>query len=83
MLLPSGLNLVFGTAGNEQVANLLLHIDFLNTFHVRVLEKAARQTRHAQNSEYKTYAQALQHTPIYDAMSLNTSPAGNSLKTRA
>ena len=63
MLLPRGLNMVYGTSGGEHVSGLLLHTKFLNTFHLKLKEDATRQAHYAKSLEYRTYAQALRHNP--------------------
>ena len=63
MLLPRGLNVVYGASGGEHVSGLLLHTKFLNIFHLKLKEDATRQAHYAKSLEYRTYAKALRHNP--------------------
>ncbi len=56
MMLPRGLNLVYETQGGEKTSGVLLHAKFLNTFHDKAAEEAARGEHYAAGQEYKSYA---------------------------
>jgi hypothetical protein len=55
MLLPRGLNLVYGQNGGEKTSGILLHAKFLNTFGLRVSQEASRAQHYGAAREYKTY----------------------------
>ncbi len=55
MLLPRGLNLVYGQNGGEKSSGVLLHAKFLNIFSKRALEEADRAEHYSHGREYKSY----------------------------
>lgn len=56
MMLPRGLNLVYDEGGGEKTSGVLLHAKFLNTFHQRAPEEAARRQHYQKGQEYQSYA---------------------------
>lgn len=56
MLLPRGLNLVYGQNGGEKTSGLLLHAKFLNIFSERASQEASRAQHYGKGREYKSYA---------------------------
>jgi hypothetical protein len=55
MLLPRGLNLVYGQNGGEKTSGILLHAKFLNTFGPRANQEASRAEHYSAAREYKSY----------------------------
>ncbi|WP_394178974.1 glycosyltransferase family 2 protein [Yoonia maritima] len=55
MLLPRGLNLVYGQNGGEKSSGVLLHAKFLNLFSDRASEEAERAEHYGKGREYKSY----------------------------
>ena len=56
MLLPRGLNLVYGQNGGEKTSGVLLHAKFLNTFSERASQEATRAEHYGAGREYKSYS---------------------------
>ena len=55
MMLPRGLNLVYDQAGGEKTSGILLHAKFMNTFHERAADEAAREQHYQKGQEYQSY----------------------------
>ena len=55
MMLPRGLNLVYDQAGGEKTSGILLHAKFMNTFHERAADEAAREQHYQKGQENQSY----------------------------
>lgn len=62
MLLPRGLNQVYGEQGGERMSGCMLHAKFLNTFVEKSEEETRRQQHYGKSREYKAYAKHLHKT---------------------
>ncbi len=63
MILPRGLNIVYGQSGGERLSGCLLHAKFLDTFTAKAQEEMTRHEHYANSKEYRAYLAAMESQP--------------------